>query len=172
MVMRKTIWLWNLVLTLWLLPHAASAQERDIYHYSGLPIPRFASLNSEETNVRVGPGTRYPIRWVYKRKDWPVEIIGEFGHWRNVRDHEGAEGWVHKGLLSGKRTAFLRSDIKPLRLAPDNSSAQIVNVSAMVSTTVKECTPQWCHVVVGKYEGWLPREHLWGIYESEEIKAK
>jgi len=170
--MKRTTLLWNFLLLTWLLPAVSQAEDRDINHYSGLPIPRFASLNSEETNVRVGPGTRYPIRWVYQRKDWPVEIIGEFGHWRNIRDHEGAEGWVHKGLLSGKRTAFLRGSTRPLRLAPDSNSAQIVNVIAHVSTIRKECTPQWCHVAVNQYEGWLLREHLWGIYENEEIKAK
>ena len=35
---------------------------------SGLPIPRFASLRSDEVNVRTGPGTRYPVDWVFKRK--------------------------------------------------------------------------------------------------------
>ena len=28
---------------------------------SGLPVPRFASMRSDEVNVRAGPGTRYPV---------------------------------------------------------------------------------------------------------------
>ncbi len=41
---------------------------------TGMPVPRFASLKSDEVNMRSGPGQRYPIVWVYKRKAMPVEI--------------------------------------------------------------------------------------------------
>ena len=61
---------------------------------SGLPIPRFASLKSDEVNVRTGPGSRYPIDWVFKRKGMPVEIVAEFENWRKIRDWQGAGGWV------------------------------------------------------------------------------
>ena len=68
---------------------------------SGLPIPRFASLKSDEVNVRTGPGSRYPIDWVFKRKGMPVEIVAEFENWRKIRDWQGAGGWVYQGLLTG-----------------------------------------------------------------------
>jgi SH3-like domain-containing protein len=29
---------------------------------------RFASLKRHKTNVRVGPGTQYPIRWFYQQR--------------------------------------------------------------------------------------------------------
>src|SRR5262245_5050819 len=70
---------------------------------SGLPIPRFASLRSDEVNVRSGPGTRYPVEWVFKRKSMPVEIVAEYDIWRKIRDWQGASGWVHQSLLTGKR---------------------------------------------------------------------
>ena len=35
----------------------------------GLPLPRFASLKSDQVNLRAGPGTRYPIQWVYNRRE-------------------------------------------------------------------------------------------------------
>ena len=38
---------------------------------SGLPLPRFASLKADEVNVRTGPGPRYPIEWILKRKGMP-----------------------------------------------------------------------------------------------------
>ena len=56
---------------------------------SGLPIPRFASLRSDEVNVRTGPGTRYPVDWVFKRKSMPVEIVAEYENWRKIRDWQG-----------------------------------------------------------------------------------
>ena len=54
---------------------------------------RFVSLRSDEVNVRVGPGVRYPVKWVFRQKAIPVEIVQEYDTWRKIRDWEGAEGW-------------------------------------------------------------------------------
>ena len=43
-----------------------------------LPLPRWASLSSDEVNIRTGPGKRYPIDWVLRKKHLPVEITREF----------------------------------------------------------------------------------------------
>src|SRR5277367_600855 len=71
---------------------------------SGLPLPRFVSLRSDEVNLRSGPGVRYPIDWIYTRRDLPVEVIAEFEAWRKIRDCQGAEGWVHQSFLWAHRT--------------------------------------------------------------------
>src|SRR5690606_20036163 len=73
---------------------------------SGLPLPRFATTRSTPINVRVGPGTRYAVAWVDVKAGTPVEIIQEFDTWRKIRDVDGAEGWVHQNLLSGKRAGI------------------------------------------------------------------
>ncbi len=46
------------------------------------PLPRFASLRSNEVNLRAGPGTQYPGEWVFLRRDLPVEIVAEYGRGR------------------------------------------------------------------------------------------
>ena len=71
---------------------------------TGLPLPRFASLRTDEVNLRRGPGTRYPIEWVYKRRDLPVEIEREFEVWRLIVDPDGIKGWVHQATLTGRRS--------------------------------------------------------------------
>ena len=45
---------------------------------SGLPLPRFVTTRSNPINVRVGPGTKYGVAWVYVKAGTPVEIIQEF----------------------------------------------------------------------------------------------
>jgi len=72
---------------------------------TGLPVPRFVSLDADKVYLRFGPGREYPISWVLARKGLPVEIIGEFDTWRKVKLHDGDEGWIHSSLLSGRRTA-------------------------------------------------------------------
>jgi SH3-like domain-containing protein len=39
---------------------------------------RYVSLKSDRVYLRQGPGTDYPIAWVFQRAGLPVEVIREF----------------------------------------------------------------------------------------------
>ncbi len=71
---------------------------------TGLPLPRFAALRADSVYLRRGPGSRYPIEWVYKRRDLPVKIEREFDVWRLIEDPDGIRGWVHQATLVGTRS--------------------------------------------------------------------
>ena len=86
---------------------AAAAAQQATPGASGLPVPRFVSLKSDRVNMRKGPGTDYPTAWVYRRAGLPLEVIKEFEGWRQVRDADGASGWVLQTFLSGRRTALV-----------------------------------------------------------------
>lgn len=162
-----------LMVLIWMAPAAFAQSETDDggdVTSSGLPIPRFVSLKSDFVNVRVGPGKRYPISWVYRRAHLPVEIVEEFGHWRKVRDHEQDEGWIHKGLLSGQRTAFIKDQRRPLYIAPDASSAVVMEAEPMVIGELVECDTSWCKLRILKRDGWIRHDYLWGLYPKERIK--
>ena len=139
---------------------------------SGLPLPRFVSLRSAEINLRRGPGTQYPIDWVFVRAGLPVEIISEFETWRKVRDIEGAEGWVHQRMLSGKRTVMLHPFQEPVFLMkhPKHDSKPLAQVQGGAIGYLKKCTKRWCRVAFSNREGWLQRSQFWGIREDEVIK--
>ncbi len=62
----------------------------------------FVSIKAKEANIRTGPSVKYPIKWIYKRKHWPVKIVATFESWRKIEDIYGEVGWIHNGLLSGK----------------------------------------------------------------------
>ena len=34
----------------------------------------------------------------------PVLIINEHGNWKKIRDVGGTEGWIHRSMLSNKKT--------------------------------------------------------------------
>ena len=93
-------------------------QEREIGP-SQQPLPRFISLSAGVANMRSGPGEQYPINWVYKRKLYPLVVISEYENWRQVRDIDGTEGWMHRVLLSGKRTALVVRDNATLLQEPN-----------------------------------------------------
>jgi len=79
-----------------------------------LPVPRFVTLRTDPVNVRTGPGERYPIDWVYHRKDLPVEIIAEFENWRKIRDADGTTGWVHERMVTGRRSVLVQGAVRGL----------------------------------------------------------
>ena len=63
--MRYAITKCFLCILLIAMPVIANA---DLGKETGLRVPRFVSMNSSKVNVRAGPGTRYPIKWVFQRK--------------------------------------------------------------------------------------------------------
>ncbi|MFZ5782241.1 MAG: SH3 domain-containing protein [Pseudomonadota bacterium] len=136
---------------------------------SGLPIPRFASLKSDEVNVRTGPGTRYPVDWVFTRKGMPVEIVAEYENWRKIRDWQGASGWVYQGLLTGKRTFIIAGKPVSLHKTPAAAAEVVAKLEPEVMGEIRSCAAGWCRVKVAGVSGWLQRTGIWGVYKSEPI---
>ncbi len=133
-------------------------------------LPRFASLRSEQVNLRAGPGSRYPIEWVLTRKDMPVEIIAEFENWRRIRDWQGTEGWVHQRMLTSKRAVIVKTVIRALRSRPDASSAVLARVEPGVLARLRDCQGAWCRVETGDVTGWIQRSEVWGVYADEVVR--
>ncbi len=138
---------------------------------SGLPLPRFAALRADEVNMRSGPGIRYPIEWVYKRRDLPVEIEREFEVWRLVRDPEGVKGWVHQATLTGRRSFVVTGTDQVMRRSADDTAAAVATLKPGVIGRLRGCQAgaAWCQVQVGDYRGWLKRDQFWGTYAAEAV---
>lgn len=148
---------------------------------TGLKIPRFVSLKSNEVNLRRGPNNKYPIAWVYKRKGYPLELVAEFENWRKLRDIDGSEGWTHESLISGLRSAVVKDNQyktpNPKHLNykrelmifhyPDETSYPLLRAEFGVLIKLKKCTPQWCKIKADGVIGWVRKENLWGVYADE-----
>jgi SH3-like domain-containing protein len=137
---------------------------------TGLPLPRFVSLRAAEVNLRTGPGTRYPIDWVYRRRGLPVEIIDEFDTWRRIRDWQGTEGWVHQSMIQGQRGLLVTGKRHTLRRRPESSAPGVALVDAGVVGVLQRCETDWCEVTLGSYSGWLRRDAFYGLYPDEKLK--
>lgn len=144
---------------------AADAGERG--PVTNLPIPRFVSLKASEGNVRRGPSLTHRIDWIYKRQDIPLEITAEYGHWRRVRDLDGAGGWVHYSLLSGMRTVIVEADLLEIHVRPDPRTPVRARLQAGVIARLGDCLPEWCELKISGYRGWARKESLWGVRPDE-----
>ena len=136
---------------------------------TGLPLPRFASLKAEKVYLRTGPGQRYPVDWIFLRRGLPVEIVSEFEHWRRIRDWQGTEGWIHRAMLSGRRTVIVKPGLPILRSEPDPSALVIARVEESVIGRVLECAGEWCRLELAERRGWMRRVHIWGIRPKEVV---
>ncbi|HBT00037.1 MAG TPA: aspartyl-trna synthetase [Citreicella sp.] len=165
-MIRKTV-LAGLVAALLCGSGALAEEERG--SVTNLPLPRFVSLKSSEVNVRRGPSLTHRIDWVYKRRDLPVEVTAEYGHWRRVRDRDGAGGWVHYSLLSGVRTVIVDQDMLELHSRADGNSPVEAKLALGVVARLGECVADWCEISAGGYEGWAPKATLWGV-DPEELR--
>jgi len=144
-----------------LLSGVAAAGDRG--PVTNLPLPRFVSLKTDEGNARRGPSTAHRIDWVFTRREMPLEVIGEYGHWRQVRDRDGAMGWMHYSLLSGLRTVLVEVDLVPLRSRPDAGAAVVAHAEAGVVARLGECVADWCRISASGQRGWVPVATLWGV---------
>ncbi len=132
-----------------------------------LPLPRFVSLKTSEGNVRRGPGLTHRIDWVFKQRNLPLQITAEFGHWRRVRDRDGAGGWIHYSLLSGVRTVLVEEDMLALRAKPDKNATVNARLELGVIARLGSCNLTWCRLSAGGYKGWAPKSALWGVGPDE-----
>lgn len=170
------------VLALAILPAAHATIAAAAETPSGLPLPRFVTTRSTPINVRVGPGTKYDVSWIYKVAGTPVEIIQEFDVWRKIRDVDGSEGWVHQNMLSGNRAGYVLPESNVERVALRTAATDEAGVSAWVGpgfpVKIQSCEAGWCSVVAvdhaggrasGTYSGYVPEGDLWGVYRGESF---
>ncbi|MBN9565894.1 MAG: hypothetical protein J0G29_07395 [Alphaproteobacteria bacterium] len=158
---KKTFGLLVIMLTS-ALCHAQDAQ----------PLPRFVSLASSKVYVRVGPDKTYRVAWEFKRESIPVEIILEYDSWRKIRDYEGAEGWVHKSMLTGVRHVIFLSGRHPVYDKPREGAQIKAYAEGDVTARLKSYTESWCEVEIKGIKGWVSRQNVWGLYPQEERSPK
>ena len=145
-----------------------SLSAEQIGNITGLKLPRYVSLKSNESNLRIGPSINYPIKITYNVANIPVEIIDEYKNWRKIIDYEKNIGWVHKSLLKGNRFAIVNP--------PYAEGVQIYtkpkgNINGKIGkkniVKVNKCLIEWCYINFNQNNGWIKKSNLWGIYQKE-----
>lgn len=140
---------------------------------TGLPLPRFVSLKSRRTNMRVGPSFDHRVSWIYVKSGLPVEIVQEFEVWRRVRDMDGVEGWVHHAMVSSDRNAVVTpwapGSFVELRKKPTDGAQPVARLQAGVHVDIGSCDNGWCSVLGRNFKGWMESGALWGVYPGEQV---
>lgn len=129
------------------------------------------SISSSTVNVRVGPGTQYPISWVYKQKHWPVEAVAKHQGWYKIRDIDGEEGWIYQRFFSKARYSVVyNKDKKLVNMYKKRDGKKILfQFESGAIIRVKDCELDICKVSYGRKNGWMQRRY---IYNTDNINTK
>jgi SH3-like domain-containing protein len=148
----------------------AAAEDTVAGPHSGLPVPRFVSLNAEEANGRRRPDANAPIDWVYTARDLPLRVTAESGPWRRVEDPEGGQVWMHSENLANNATVYIRGAARPeavLRAAPSRDARTVAILEQGVIARVTDCRDGWVRIGVGDHRGWVRQDAVWGAADCE-----
>ena len=137
---------------------------------TGFKIPRYVSLKSDDVNLRLGSGIKYPLVLKYKQKNLPVEIINEYEVWREVKDINGYQGWIHKNLLQGDRFGIIyKSKNSGIKIFNKPNGKKIAEIGKRNIVNIKVCLNYWCKINFKQTSGWVEKKYLWGVYKNEKF---
>lgn len=142
--------------------YAGDATDARVSKFSGLPVPRYASLKGADVKGLAGPSTDYPVAWSYHRAGLPVVIVRESEEWRKIRDPQGDEVWVNARMLTGERTAVTTAD-GAIRSRAEARAPSVATFAAGAVVKLVGCDGAWCRVEAGRAKGWTMRAVLWGV---------
>ena len=124
----------------------------------------FLSLKNNEVNLRQGPSFEYPIKFIYKKKYLPVEILDKSDTWKKIKDFEKNTGWIHISQLSKKKSAINIGKNSLIYKKPTIYSKPLAKLEIGRLVLIKKCKAKWCKVQSGNYSGWIFKNLLWGKY--------
>ena len=122
----------------------------------------FLSLKNNEVYVRVGPSKEYPIKFIYKKKYLPLEVLDKSETWRKIKDFENNSGWIHISQLSKKKSAININNNSLLYKKPTIFSKPIAKLEIGRLVLIKKCKEKWCKIASGGFSGWIFKDSLWG----------
>ena len=123
---------------------------------------KFLSLKNNEVNLRQGPSFEYPVKFIYKKKYLPVEILDKSETWRKIKDFENNSGWIHASQLSKKKSAICKKNNSVLYKKPTIFSKPIAKLEIGRLVLIKKCKVKWCKITTGGFKGWIFKSALWG----------
>ena len=121
----------------------------------------FLSLKKNKVNVRYGPGFDFPIKYIYKKKNFPIKQIDTKENFRRIIDIKKNSGWIHISQLKKVNSVIALED-KVLFKKSSFFSKPIAKVKKGRLLVIQKCEGEWCRVKTDDFKGWVDKVNLWG----------
>ena len=122
----------------------------------------FLSLKNNEVNLRQGPSFEYPIKFIYKKKFLPIEVLAKSETWIKIKDFENNSGWIHISQVSKKKSAINKKNNSVIYKKPTIFSKPVAKLEIGRLVLIKRCKVKWCKITSGGFSGWVYKNSLWG----------
>ena len=122
----------------------------------------FLSLKNSEVNLRQGPSFEYPIKFIYKKKFLPIEVLDKSETWIKIKDFENNSGWIHISQVSKKKSAINKKNNSVIYKKPTIFSKPVAKLEIGRLVLIKRCKVEWCKITSGGFSGWVYKNSLWG----------
>tara|TARA_B100000686_G_C16759390_1_gene957685 strand:- start:62 stop:541 length:480 start_codon:yes stop_codon:yes gene_type:complete len=128
----------------------------------------YKSLKHSNSNMRLGPGERFEIKWNFKKIGLPVKIIQKYELWYEVETPDGSRGWMLNRLLSKKQTVIFKKN-SSIYKQPSITSRLIANIDINSIVNIKFCKKEWCKIEHENFKiiGYVLKEDIWGAIANE-----
>jgi len=132
----------------------------------------FKALKHNDSNMRVGPGEEFEIKWNFKKIGLPVKILNQYKRWYQIETPDGSIGWMHRRLFEKKKennkTVIFLKTSKILQ-KPNKNASIIGNIGKNNVVNIKACKIEWCKIESKKYNliGYTHKNNIWGAIVSE-----
>ena len=107
-------------------------------------------LKNNKVNVRYGPSFDYPIKYIYKKINLPLQIIDKKENFRRIIDHKKNSGWIHISQLRKSKSLITISQ-KVLFKKPTKYSKPLAKLDKGRLLIVKKCRKNWCNIQTEKF---------------------
>ena len=122
---------------------------------------KFLMLKNNKVNVRYGPSFDYPIKYIYKKKQLPVQLIDKKENFRRIIDHKKNSGWIHISQLK-KSNSLITTSTKILFRKPTKYSKPLARLDTGRLLLIQKCEKNWCNVKTDQFSGWIDKNNVWG----------
>ena len=128
---------------------------------SAISNETFLSLKKSKVNVRYGPGFDYEVKYIYRKKNFPLKVIDKKENFRKIIDIKKNSGWIHISQLKKVNSIIVLSDTILFK-KPTLNSKPVVNAESGRLFILEKCKKDWCEVKSQNYSGWIYIKNVWG----------
>ena len=121
----------------------------------------FLSLKKSKVNVRYGPSFDSPVKFIYKKINFPIKQIDKKENWRRIIDFKNNSGWIHWSQLKPTNSIILLKD-EILFYKPSIFSKPIAKIKKGRLLVVQKCDGNWCKIKSNNFKGWVKNNSTWG----------
>jgi SH3-like domain-containing protein len=122
---------------------------------------KFLSLKNNKVNVRYCPELKCPIKYIYKKINYPIKQIDKKENFRRIIDIKKNSGWIHISQLKISKS-FIVLENKILFKKPSMFSKPLFKINKGRLLIINRCEKEWCNVQTDNHSGWIRTNDIWG----------